>query len=764
MLQMLLPKSGYFLPIRLLLFVVGLSNVWPPIMAQPQTFPSLSYKVIANGRPLVNGLAGGLNAAQFSSIDLNRDGLDDLFVFDRVGDKVLTFLNKGKAGQPDYRYAPEYACEFPPLNDYALLRDYNRDGVMDIFTAATTDQELRVFRGIYRDGRLTFTPFLFTYASCRTCDRRHVYYPDETPGVWVNLAIAKSDLPDIDDVDSDGDLDILTFEASVGGRVWWLRNMSVERGFKSDSLHFVKQDDCWGRMYELGLAACKCELSPSPNTCSNGITGGSQPRDVLHPGSTLLTYDDDGDGDKELILGDISFTCLNMLVNGGNRTQAWMNNQYTAFPPENPLDITVFPAAFYLDIDQDGKKDLVAAPNSRTIGEDRFGTWWYRNVGTGAQHRFELSTKSLLNETMIDVGSNAQPAFVDVNGDGLQDLVIGATYFTTSTPFYGTLFLYQNTGTFSEPIFTLVDADWQGLSSFAPNDYEFSPAFADMDNDGDQDMIVGGLQGVLYYYQNTAGAGRPMRLERDRNPMWELIDIGISASPTAVDVDKDGKNDLLIGERNGNVNYYRNIGSPTEPRFGDTPTVQFFGGIDPRRFAGDVVQSAPAVLPTPTGNLLAVGLQTGNVQVYGNITASVSPLPQINEAFGNIDDGARVRPAFADLDDDGILEMALGNGRGGITMYKTTLQACKPTSNVRTNTPTLRAHLWPNPVQHSLYIQAPLGGNLHWRVLDALGRTIIQGENETAYFQVNTAVLPNGRYTFQVHNGQQQATQTFVKQ
>ena len=91
---------------------------------------------------------GGLDYAQFSNIDLNFDGTEDLFVFDRSNNKVLTFIQGVSTGNPNWLYAPAYESKFPqymnhfnPYEDeqflfsWVLLVDYNCDGKKDIFAA-----------------------------------------------------------------------------------------------------------------------------------------------------------------------------------------------------------------------------------------------------------------------------------------------------------------------------------------------------------------------------------------------------------------------------------------------------------------------------------------------------------------------------------------------------------------------------------------------------------------------------------------------------
>ena len=102
--------------------------------SQLQFFRYDSVEVYEGSQQLLFPWAGGMNFCQFSSIDLDLDGTEDLFVFDRSGNKILTFLNNGTANQVDYSLAPQYVSQFPPLHDWAILRDYNCDGKMDIFT------------------------------------------------------------------------------------------------------------------------------------------------------------------------------------------------------------------------------------------------------------------------------------------------------------------------------------------------------------------------------------------------------------------------------------------------------------------------------------------------------------------------------------------------------------------------------------------------------------------------------------------------------
>lgn len=85
------------------------------VQAQSPVYRVISIPSIKNNQTLKQPWTGGLNAPQFSPIDLNGDNLKDLFVFDRAGDKVLTFINTGSGNDTAYTYAPQYESLFPAL-------------------------------------------------------------------------------------------------------------------------------------------------------------------------------------------------------------------------------------------------------------------------------------------------------------------------------------------------------------------------------------------------------------------------------------------------------------------------------------------------------------------------------------------------------------------------------------------------------------------------------------------------------------------------
>jgi len=159
--------------------------------------------------------AGGLDYVQFSNIDLNYDGVQDLFVFDRTCNKILTFLQVGGVGEMNYVYAPQYEDAFPKMQNWALLVDYNCDGKNDIFTYTIGGG--KVYKNV---GNASIgLQFELVKANLRSS-----LYGNATHSF---MYISSIDIPAIVDIDGDGDLDILAF--GVGGTsVEYHRNMSME--------------------------------------------------------------------------------------------------------------------------------------------------------------------------------------------------------------------------------------------------------------------------------------------------------------------------------------------------------------------------------------------------------------------------------------------------------------------------------------------------------------------------------------------------------
>ena len=156
-----------------------------------------------NGIQFESALAGGINSSQFSNIDLNLDGIMDIVVFDKAGNKLSPFINSNG----NFIYAPSYRDSFPSMHDWAILADYNCDGKSDIFT--------------YSSGGIAV--YLNTSDTVLSFNLITKFILSDYGANNLNIYVSPVDIPAFADIDYDGDLDVLTFSI-LGGFVEYHKN------------------------------------------------------------------------------------------------------------------------------------------------------------------------------------------------------------------------------------------------------------------------------------------------------------------------------------------------------------------------------------------------------------------------------------------------------------------------------------------------------------------------------------------------------------
>ena len=668
---------------------------------------------------------GGMNSVQFNEIDLNLDGVNDLITFDRSGNKLNTFIKKNN----EYIFAPKFRKNFPKIKDWCLTADYNCDGKLDLFTYSTGG--IAVYLNVSStdlEFSLETSLLLSNYGSSN-----------------LNIFVSPVDIPAITDVDYDGDLDILTFSI-LGGFIEYHRNLSIEQNGNCDSLIFNFEDACWGDCYEglnsyvLNCTNCQC----APLTNQNF----KQP----HAGSTILAIDIDNDNDKDLILGDILYNNLNLLINGGSNQNALITSVDSIFPKNylstSQVDLPMFPAAFYIDVNNDNIKDLVVSPNSTTLSgtENKQSSWLYINSGTNTQLDLSLSTKDFLQSEMIDLGDGSYPSFFDYNLDGLMDLVVGNYgYHNTGNDPTSSLALFENIGTNSNPSFNLVDRNWQNISSINLNINLVKPAlnlypcFGDLDGDNDKDMIIGDADGKLHFFENDGNVPANFSLS---SPNFFQIDIGSFATPFIYDVNKDGLNDLIVGEQIGTINYFPNRGTINSAIF-DT-IIENFGNVDIEDSVISTGYSSPKIIDINNERYLVSGSFSGNLYAFeiNSIDSSFAP---IDIGLNNLWDGSITAVDFTDLNNDFKLDVIVGNKSGGLTYYNS--------DSLLTNTNNLLNNeliLYPNPTKNNITIVSNLSGNVE--LYNTHGKLILKKTKSSDKLRISLKNISNGIYYLKFNN------------
>lgn len=703
--------------------------------------------VTRQGYALDLAWAGGLNFLQVSETDLDGDGLKDLFLFDRSyisGHKPVILLGTADGGTAGYRVSRDYdhVAPFTELHDWVLLRDYNCDGKEDIFTYSSAG--FSVYKNVSAPGQPAFELVKYRVNSN--------YVSPSGASSFANLFISQVDLPGIADIDGDGDLDILTFSL-LGSYMEYHKNLSMETYGNCDSLNFEVRNKCWGYFAENFSNNSVTLNSPCPFNVPNPEIGtGGEEADTdderAHAGSATTILDLNGDGVMEILLGDISFNNLVALYNGGSVADALMTSEDTLFPSyDTSLDLIVFPGAYYLDVDRDGKRDLLVSPNATSLSHNYQSLWCYTNNGEDDAPVFDLVQPDLFQDRMIELGEGAMPVAFDENGDGLMDLLVANHgYFASGSNYVGKVALFRNIGTASAPAFDLITDDYLNLSTSGIG-LSMYPAFGDLDGDGDLDLYIGDLQGRMHFYRNTStGASAQFQLEQANitDAGGAMIDVGQFATPLFHDLDQDGLLDLIVGERNGNLNYFRNTGSSTAPQW--TLVSETLGDVSTVEWWNITGHSVPVIYENDLGEReMLLGSESGMIYRYGSIEGNIDGAwTRLDTAFLGIDDGARTGLCLYDFTDDGALDLMIGNFRGGLSFWRS--DEVSTVVGPRSEGPAFG--IFPNPASGTVDLlldEEPLPGS-RWAIRNGLGQLVVAEPARMRRTSLSIDQLPEGLY------------------
>lgn len=279
----------------------------------------------------------------------------------------------------------------------------------------------------------------------------------------------------------------------------------------------------------------------------------------------------------------------------------------------------------------------------------------------------------LANGANLDPGAHAIPCVCDWNNDGRKDLVVGYRYDDKVA-------LYLNQGTDSQPVFTGftniqangVDIYHLGTGCGAP-----APWVCDYDSDGKKDLLVGtGTEGYVYFYKNTKTDAEPALAGGVLLTVGgATLSVGARATPYVHDWDEDGLNDLLCGDVNGKVHFFKNVGTAQSPLYASDSLIQA-GGVSVQ-FG---MRSAVRVHDWDGDGLKdLLGSGSNTAAWCKNIGTNAAPSlnapqrlrsPQQGLGLTNIDTGYRMRLEVVDWNDDGVTDLLIGDDEGYVFYYE----------------------------------------------------------------------------------------------
>jgi hypothetical protein len=709
------------------LFSLFIANASAQLLVSRDTI-----NVIENGSTLKMPWGNGLNFSNFSNIDLNYDGKMDIVAFDRINlfnvGRFRCFVQTSTPGT--YSVNPQLSYSFPPVSNWAMCLDYDGDGKNDIFCSTSAGIKVYKNTGNGTNG-LQFTL------------HKNLLYTNYG-GTITNLYAASNGIPGLSDIDNDGDIDVLTY-APAGIMIEYNKNLSVETYGHNDSLNLFEVDTlCWG-----GVIENNCAIAMG-NSCTS--TGFVKPypeywqKSNLHSGSCLTCIDSDGDGDKDIIAGDIGCNIALYGHNGGTAATAQItqtSNSYPNFPAtSNTININLnnFPCTYNLYVDGDTKKDLIASPNANG-GENTACVWYYRNASATNTVDFQLIKKNLFQDEMIEVGTASYPVLFDENNDGKKDLLLGTHGYYSTGSNRGKLTLYRNIGTNTQPSYSLITRDYAGLSTYSIN--AIMPAVGDVDGDNDVDLVIGNMTGQVYLLTNTAGSLSPCAFTGSLTGLFTTT--SAIAAPQLFDIDLDGKLDLMIGCKNGKIFYYRNTGSVNSPTF--SLITGNFGGIstlgDPLVYSIDGYAAPHFFMQGGQIKMLA-GSISGQIFYY-SVPSSTDVCNLINTNTNAMNEGGQSTVWYEDVNGDGNRDLFVGNGSGGLSFFS----SMGPDVLVKEEQMNVsNVSLYPNPTANELTIRIEKiefkTGKV--KLFDIMGRELKEIDFTTNTLTINTSELQSGIY------------------
>lgn len=579
-----------------------------------QKFSGIPFTV--NGQTSMAPFNGGIDNARMQFVDINADGKVDLFTFDK--DTTLNFyMNNGTTTVPKFDLVTtRYQNLF--FKYWFYFVDMDNDNDFDLFTG----EDPSIIKYYKNTGTVTNPVFTLMIPELRTNSDSTIF----SESVCV---------PTFADIDNDGDKDFFT--GSSLGRLTYFQNIGTPANF-----NFKYITDFWEDLEIISPVARPLKL--------NGININDDGE--RHGANSIQFQDLDGDNDKDLFFGDLFSKSVYFIRNNGTPSDPQMVIADSSYPHPTPFYSFGYNSVRFCDYDGDGDSDLfisVLYPAQ---------TWhnmvYYRNIGNKFNPIFEFVSNNFLSN--VDVGSNSNIIFMDMDNDGKKDIFSGSAEQR--------IVYFKNTGTTVSPAFNLITDSIP--MQISPDNYYMAPALADLDNDGDKDMILGSyITDSLWYYKNTGSASNFVFTKIAVGNTIGITGVGQSSAPAFVDINNDGDMDLFTGNSAGKINYYENTGSASNFNF--VLISNFYFNID----AGS--ESIPRFvdLDGDGDKDLLIGTLNGTVSYYKNTGTSTSAnfVLETNN-YAGVKMYSNACPEFTDIDTDGDIDMFIANIKGGIYYYE----------------------------------------------------------------------------------------------
>jgi hypothetical protein len=293
----------------------------------------------------------------------------------------------------------------------------------------------------------------------------------------------------------------------------------------------------------------------------------------------------------------------------------------------------------------------------------------------------------------IQIGGTANPFYGLEVTSGSAPVFVDIDHDGDMDAFIGDINGYihyrMNIGTATNPSYIAQTGTANPFSGIVVGDYS-KPVFVDIDHDGDMDAFVKQDDGQIHYFNNIGSATNPTFSEQSgsANPL-DGVDAGTYSTLVFVDIDHDGDMDAFTGANNGTIHYYKNIGTPLVPQFSaQTGTTNPFNSL----IVGNGASTPVFVDIDGDGDMDAfIGEYYGTIKYFQNVGTVLEPIfiEQSGSAnpLNSVDVGDISIPAFVDIDRDGDMDVFSGAMDGHIYYYKNiSNNSITPIYNAKTGT------------------------------------------------------------------------------
>lgn len=711
--------------------------------------PNVSFPVSIAGVTVLNPLTGGINIAQAYKIQLDGNGADDLVLFDKYIGRIFTYIYNGS----NYIYTPKYEYLFPKINFWLTIIDYDGDGKKDIFTSPGFEGLSLSYVTVYKNisESLSLTGFAIASNSLE-------YNSFGTPQ-GINVAV--SEIPSVLDLDDDGDIDLVVYDGFSSAKLNFYRNLSKETGTVL-GLNYEKYSSCWGKI----AIGTDCYNLTSTITNCRGFGGVTDNLRVEHNGSSLAIKDINGDGIKDILLGDTSCPFLYLLTNTGSNLEAKSNGIEIMFPSSYPITVSSQPMVSFIDLDNDSKDDMIVSDvNSpyRTSNIDYSQSLqYYKNTSNTLVPTFNFESNNFFqSQNSIDFGFDSNTEFIDYDADGDMDFIVGYRVSNSSTTKVG-LKLFENIGNATVPAFNLINNDYLGLSTLLGATM-IKPRFADINRDGALDLyFLNTLDATSYnikYIINSALSNQPVSFVG--NNILELptvFTLGQNSNVFMYDLNKDDLIDILICKSDQSVvNYFFNIGTKSAPAFKRENNILGNLPYNSNHFENVI---AIGKLTKEGSDVLLWHDKRGKIFIYPNFLNELTNFTTvdsiaISEGSFHKNMGTLSIMTLADLNSDGKSDLLLGSNGGGVRYFQnifisTVISSLNEPTEYQINKYSI--HIYPNPANTNFEILDKNEILTQIQIFNLQGNLIKSIELEkNKIHKCNVSDISNGSYFIKIY-------------